>query len=297
LPFLIAGDMLDEEEQFKIYRTVVESMQGKPVTIRTLDLGGDKFLPFEFLHKEKNPFMGWRSIRIFLQEKDVFKEQMRAILRASHYGPVRIMYPMISSHEEIREIGEVMEDAKNDLRKSGTPFDEAIPTGIMVEVPSAAICADKLIRLCDFFSIGTNDLIQYTLAVDRNNEKVVRFYQPTNPAVLKLIRNTIAAANEAGKPVSLCGEMAGNPLFAPLLLGMGLRDFSMSPSLIPGVKERLRAVSVSECEALVHRVMEMTSSEEIDGVLGEFARIANKRQSVPSIANKDNSKFKMRGKV
>ncbi len=284
LPFLIAGEMLDEEEQFKIYRTVVEAMQGKPVTIRTLDLGGDKFLPFESLHKEKNPFLGWRSIRISLQEKDVFKAQIRAILRASHYGPVKILFPMISSYEEIQEINAVMESAREDLRKSGKPFDESVPSGIMVEVPSVAICADRLIRYSDFFSIGTTDLIQYTLAVDRNNEKVAYFYQPTNPAVLKLIKNTIDAANQTGKPVSICGEMAGNPVYLPLFLGMGLRHFSMSPSLIPEVKERLRAVSVSESEALARQVLDMASSEEIDAVIGEFGRIANRRQTVPFIA-------------
>ncbi|HDQ46077.1 MAG TPA: phosphoenolpyruvate--protein phosphotransferase [bacterium] len=287
LSFLIAGDMLDEESQFNIYRTVVEAMQGKPVTIRTLDLGGDKFLPFESLHKEKNPFMGWRSIRIFLQEKDVFRTQIRAILRASHYGPVRILYPMISSYEEIREIATVMESSKEELRRIGIPFDENVPGGIMVEVPSAAICAEQLIRFCDFFSIGTNDLIQYTLAVDRNNEKVARFYQPTNPAVLKLIHQTIRAANEAGKPVSICGEMAGNPLFTPLFLGMGLRHFSMSPSLIPEVKERLRAVSVSESETLVREVLAMASSEEIDTLLDAFGREANRRQTVPFLENLD----------
>lgn len=285
LPFLIAGSMLSEEEQFRLYKTIVDSMKGKTVTIRTLDLGGDKFLPFEELKKEKNPFMGWRSIRIFLQEQDVFKAQMRAILRASHYGPVRIMYPMISSYEEIAEIETLFKESKQELDQQGIPFDKKIQSGIMIEIPSAAIIADKLIRHCDFMSIGTNDLVQYTLAVDRNNEKVARFYQPTNPAVLQLIQMTIHAAQQANKSVSICGEMGGNLLIAPLLLGMGLREFSMAPTLIPEIKERLRAVTLEDCQDLAERVAGMESAETVDKVLFDFAIQANLRQSVPLIQN------------
>lgn len=281
LPFLIAGNLLPEEEQFQIYKKITESMDGKVVTIRTLDLGGDKFLPFDDVKQDRNPFLGWRSIRIFLQEKDIFKSQLRAILRASHFGNVRILYPMISSYEEIRDIYTLIDEAKDELRKQGVPFDESVQQGVMIEVPSAAICAHRLINHCDFLSIGTNDLIQYTLAVDRNNERVARFYQPTNPAILTLISGSITAAKNANKAISLCGEMGGNVRYVPMLIGMGLRDLSMSPSLIPEVKERIRAVTIKECEELTQKIMTMVSSEEIEKELHLFHEAANNRQAVP----------------
>jgi len=286
LPFLMAGRLLTEEEQVQIYQTIVQAMKGKTVTIRTLDLGGDKFLPFQNIEEEQNPFMGWRSIRIFLQEKDVFKDQLRAILRASHFGQVRIMFPMISSLKEVEEIRKVVEEAKEDLRKADIPFDEQIKTGIMIEVPSAAILADRLVLNTDFVSIGTNDLIQYTLAVDRNNEKVAKFYQPLNPSVLYLIHRTIQAAREANKPVSLCGEMAGNPLYAALLIGFGLRDFSMSPMMLPEIKERIRAVDVLGCEEMAHELLQSDSTEIIEKKLWDFHNSVNKKQSVPYLGKK-----------
>jgi phosphotransferase system enzyme I (PtsI) len=281
LPFLISGKLLNESEQFQIYRAVVEPFKDKTVTIRTLDLGGDKFLPFQDVESEKNPFLGWRSIRIFLQEKDLFKIQLRAILRASHFGRVQILFPMISSREEIDEIMALVQECKDELDKAGEPFDRTIKCGIMIEIPSAAICADRLIHACDFFSIGTNDLIQYTLAVDRNNEKVSRFYQPLNPAVLRLVQGAIQAAIQAGKEVSMCGEMAGNPLYTAMLLGMGLRKLSMSPLMIPEVKERIRAIRIDECEVIAVQLMQACSREEIRETLIQFDRQANKRQAVP----------------
>lgn len=287
LPFLIAGRLLTEDEQYQIYRTVVESVQGKIVTIRTLDLGGDKFLPFEGIEKESNPFLGWRSIRISLQETDIFKTQIRAILRAGNHGNVRILYPMISSLDEIFEIQDVFLKCKEELREKNIPFPDSMPQGIMVEVPSAAICADQLIQYCDFFSIGTNDLIQYSLAVDRNNEKVARFYQPVNPAILKLIQGSIAAADAAGKSVSVCGEMAGSPIYAPVLLGFGLRQFSMSPSMLPELKERLRAVTVGECVDLARQLMAMHWTPQMDDLLWEFNEKANRKQKVPYIIHKE----------
>ncbi len=283
LPFLIAGRLLGEEEQFKLYRTVAESMGSQSVTIRTLDLGGDKFLPFQGIEKESNPFLGWRSIRIFLQERDVFKIQLRAILRASYFGRVRIMFPMISSMEEILQIREVLDETKDDLKHDGIPFDEEIKMGIMIEVPSAAILSHQLIRHVDFFSIGTNDLIQYALAVDRNNERVARFYQPLNPAILHLIRKTVDAALCAGKPVSLCGEMAGNPIYTVMLLGLGLRELSMSPLMLPEVKERVRAISIDECESVRDMLLEKDSADEIEKALWAFHFHVNKRQPVPFI--------------
>lgn len=291
LPFLIARKLLTSEEQFHIYRTIVQTMKGKPVTIRTLDLGGDKFLPFQGVEKELNPFLGWRSIRISLQEKDVFKDQLFAILRASYYGKVRILYPMISSLEEIIEINKILEECKKELQGKNIPFDPHIPTGIMIEIPSAAIMADTLIRHVDFFSIGTNDLIQYTLAVDRNNEKVAKFYQPLNPAILRLIYNTIQAARFANKSVSLCGEMAGSPIFTPLLIGLGLRELSMSPTMLLEVKERIRALSISECESLAEEVLHMDSAEEINRRILEFHHEVNKRQTVPYLEATDRSFF------
>lgn len=287
LPFLSTGRLLTEEEQFKIYRTIVESMSGKIVTIRTLDLGGDKFLPFQGIEEESNPFLGWRSIRISLQEQDIFKAQLRAILRASHHGNVRILFPMISSLDEIVEIRNVLEETKKELRVEGIPFDEHMKEGIMIEVPSAAILADRLTRHTHHFSIGTNDLIQYTLAVDRNNEKVAKFYQPLNPAILHLIHHTIRAGHEAGISVALCGEMAGNPLYTAILLGFGLREFSMSPLMLPEVKERIRAVTIQECEELAMDVLSHNSVEEIVEMVWDFHRMANSKQDVPSLQGEE----------
>jgi len=281
LPFLMAGRLLTEEEQFKIYRTIVESMSEKMVTIRTLDLGGDKFLPFQGVEEESNPFLGWRSIRISLQERDVFKAQLRAILRASYFGKVKLLFPMISSLAEILEIREVLEETKEELKHENISFDETIQSGIMIEVPSAAILADRFIEVTDYFSIGTNDLIQYTLAVDRNNEKVAKFYQPLNPAVLSLVFKTIHVALNAGKSVSLCGEMAGNPIYTPMLLGFGLREFSMSPLMLLEVKERVRAVSIQECEIIAEKILQLSSPEEIEELLWDYHVKVNKKQSVP----------------
>ena len=289
LPFLIAGHLLSEDEQFVIYQSVVEAMDGRIVNIRTMDLGGDKFLPFQGIEEESNPFLGWRSIRISLMEKDVFRAQLRAILRASQYGRVRIIFPMISSLSEIQEIEGLMDEVKAELRKASIPYDENMQSGIMVEVPSAAILADRFAEHTDHFSIGTNDLIQYTLAVDRNNEKVAAFYQPLNPAILALIRNTILAAQAAGKSVSLCGEMAGNPLYTALLLGFGLREFSMSPVMLPEVKERIRAVRLEECEMLAKNVLMRSRVDEIEKLLWDFHSRINKKQTVPYLDKADYS--------
>ena len=288
LPFLIAGRLLTEEEQFTIYKTIVESMKEKVVTIRTLDLGGDKFLPFQGVEEESNPFLGWRSIRISLQEKDVFKIQLRAILRASAHGKVRILFPMISSLEEILEIRNVLNETKGELEKEGVPFDKNIQMGIMIEVPSAAILSDRLAEYVDYFSIGTNDLIQYTLAVDRNNEKVAKFYQPLNPAILNLIFRTIQAAKKAGISVALCGEMAGNPFYTAMLLGFGLRQFSMSPLMLTEVKERVRAVSIGECEEFTREIVNMPSADTIEKHVLSFHLKVNKKQSVPYLEKTDN---------
>ncbi len=283
LPFLTAGRLLSEEEQFTIYHAVAEAMKERLAYIRTLDLGGDKFLPFQSVEEESNPFMGWRSIRISLLEKDVFKAQLRAILRASASGNLGILFPMISSNEEIIQAKEVLEQCKEELRREGVVFKEDILIGIMVEVPSAAILAYQFAQQVDHLSIGTNDLIQYTLAVDRNNEKVAPFYQPLNPAIINLIYNTIQCADHAHKSVALCGEMAGNPLYTPLLLGLGLRQLSMSPLMLPEIKKRIRVLTLKECEKLRDKILALNSANEIEKVLWDFHNQLNKRLSLPFI--------------
>lgn len=263
-PFLILRRLLSEDEQFFLYQKVVSRAGGKEVTIRTLDFGGDKFFDNEERQKEKNPFLGYRSIRILLRETDIFKQQLRAVLRASAYGPVKILFPMISTVEEVRRIKELFECTKTELLKAGTPFDEGIPFGVMVEIPSAAILADQLVKEVDFFSIGTNDLVQYTLAVDRDNELVSYLYEPSNPAVFRLIQNVVRVAKEAGKQVTLCGEMAGNPAYIPLLIGMGLTDLSMNPSALLEAKRAVRHTTYKLWQQVAETISDLPSVEEIN---------------------------------
>jgi len=257
----------DEEEQFAAYRKAAEGMEGRTIIIRTLDAGGDKDIKYLGLPQEENPFLGWRAIRICLERTELFRVQLRAILRASVYGSIWIMYPMIASIEEIRKANGVLAEVKQQLEQEGIPYDKNIKVGIMVEIPSAAVTADRLIKEVDFFSIGTNDLIQYTLAVDRGNIKVNHLYDSFHPAVLRLIQNTIAAARKAGKTAGMCGELAGNPLAALLLLGMGLEEFSMSPSGILKVKKIIRSVDKAFAGTVAGKVMEMEEPEEIKAYL------------------------------
>ncbi len=260
--------MMNENEQFDLYREFLILFSGKPVTIRTLDLGGDKFLNNPV--QEANPFLGWRSIRIFLKEKDLFKQQLRAIMRSSVFNDnVKILIPMISSLSEIQQIKVIMQECITELKREGRPFNYKIPLGIMVEIPSAAIMASTLIKEVDFFSIGTNDLVQYTLATDRGNPNVSEYYQPLNPAVLALIRLTIRAATANRKPVSVCGEMARDPLYVRLLLGMGLRIFSVNPAYLPLVKSILLKSSVQQTKELWNTVKKLKTQEEIGEVLRE----------------------------
>jgi phosphoenolpyruvate-protein phosphotransferase (PTS system enzyme I) len=275
MPFLVWGRFLSEEEQTGLYQKVVEQTNGRDVTIRTLDFGGDKFLGETTNPKEKNPFLGYRSIRIFLKEKDLLKQQLRAILRASAYGPVRILFPMISSIEEVRQIRELVESSKKELSARGIPFDKEIPVGAMIEVPSAAIVADQLIKEVDFLSIGTNDLVQYTLAVDRDNELVSSLYQPLNPAVLRLIQNVTDIALAARKPMAVCGEMAGDLRFIPLLVGMGITDLSMNPVAILEAKKMIRSLVYTQWEPIAKVVLDLSSAEEIKRLLSkEYDRTA-----------------------
>ncbi len=252
-----------EEEQLEAYQTVAERLKGKPVIIRTLDIGGDKKLSYLPLKEELNPFLGLRAIRLCLERKDIFKTQLRAILRASIYHNVLIMYPMISSIDEVIEANKVLDEAKGELRSEGIAFDEKIKCGVMVEIPSAAMTADILIKAVDFFSIGTNDLCQYTLAVDRMNEKVSYLYQPFHPAVLRLIKNVIDQSHIAGKFTGMCGELAGDPVATLLLLGLGLDEFSMSASSLLIVKKIIRSVSMEQARTIAGHALTLGTSSEV----------------------------------
>jgi phosphotransferase system enzyme I (PtsI) len=228
-----------EEEQYESYKYVLEKMEGKQVVIRTLDIGGDKTLPYLPLPEEMNPFLGYRAIRLCLDRKDIFKVQLRALLRASVFGNLCVMFPMISGLQEFIQSKEVVEECKNELKAEGKAFAEDIQWGIMVEIPAAAVCADELAKHVDFFSIGTNDLIQYTLAADRMSEKVSYLYNPMHPAVLRLIKMTIDGAHKQGKWVGMCGEMAGDEIAIPTLVEYGLDEFSMSSSSILNAKKMI----------------------------------------------------------
>jgi phosphotransferase system enzyme I (PtsP) len=270
IPFLTYRDFPSEEEQLDLYRRVLEGMQGRPTTIRTLDIGPDKYPPYLHLPQQDNPFLGWRSIRISLEMKDLFfKAQIKAILRAGTYGPVRILFPMISSLEEIRQVKELLAEAKEELLQEGKAFDPGMPVGMMVEVPSAVWLADWMIQEVDFFSIGTNDLIQYLLAVDRNNHKVSSLYEPLHPAVLTAVHHTIQAAKRAGKGVGMCGEMGADPLCTLVLLGMGLDEMSMEAFFIPVIKRIIRSVSHGAAQKIAQEVLGRETIKEIKGYLFE----------------------------
>ena len=255
-----------EVEQYKIYNSVIKKAE-MPVIIRTIDIGGDKGLPyFQFPH-EGNPFLGWRAIRMSLELTDIFKTQLRAILRASAYGKIKIMYPMIISLEEFQSANHLLKEAMDDLAEKEIPFDEHIETGIMVETPAAVLCAPILAKYADFFSIGTNDLTQYTLAVDRGNEKISHMYNALHPAVLRSIKYVIDSAHKENKPVGMCGEMAGNIAASLLLLGMGLDEFSMSAPSIPDIKENIRKNSFINAFSLAQKMLETETVSEVEELL------------------------------
>jgi phosphotransferase system enzyme I (PtsI) len=261
--FLGSDSLPDEETQFASYRAAVIGMAGKPTVIRTLDAGGDKMIGEQRSLGEKNPLLGWRAIRYSLDRRDAFRAQLRALLRAGVAGDLRIMFPMISCVEELDEAYEVLEEAKAELEHAGLPYSRECKCGVMIEIPAAAVCADLIAKRVDFMSIGTNDLTQYSMAVDRENPKVAHLFDSLNPAVLRLIQTTIDAGRANGVEVSMCGEMAGDPESAFLLLGMGLRNFSMSSAAIPQVKALVRMVSVSDAEELARAVAGLSAAREI----------------------------------
>lgn len=261
--FLGSDTLPDEETQYAAYRDAVVGMEGRPVVIRTLDAGGDKMIGEQRVLGEKNPLLGWRAVRYCLDRRDVFRTQLRALLRAGTAGDLRIMFPMISCVEELDEVYEVLEEAKAELESAGVPYVRDCKCGVMIEIPAAAVCADLLAKRADFMSIGTNDLTQYTMAVDRENAKVAHLFDCFNPAVLRLVKATLDAGREAGVEVSMCGEMAGDPEAAFLLMGMGLRNFSMSGAAIPQVKALVRMVSLADAEELARSVTGLSSAREI----------------------------------
>lgn len=250
-----------EEEQFEAYKQVLVGMQNRPVVIRTMDIGGDKELPSLSLEKELNPFLGHRAIRISLEKEDIFRTQLRALLRASAFGNLKVMFPMIATISEFRQAKKILLEEKSKLEGEEVKLGE-VEVGIMIEIPAAAILAEQFAKEVDFFSVGTNDLIQYTMAADRMNEKVSYLYQPLNPAIIRLLQNVIASAHKEGKWVGMCGEMAGDERAVPLLLGLGLDEFSMSAGNILKIRELISRLDKKDCETLVQKVIKDCSSEE-----------------------------------
>ncbi|KJE29221.1 phosphoenolpyruvate-protein phosphotransferase [Geobacillus kaustophilus] len=263
--FLYMGrsELPTEDEQFAAYKTVVEKMDGKPVVVRTLDIGGDKELPYLQLPKEMNPFLGFRAIRLCLEMQDMFRTQLRALLRASVYGNLKIMFPMIATLDEFRQAKAILLEEKEALLRQGVAVADGIEVGMMVEIPAAAVMADQFAKEVDFFSIGTNDLIQYTMAADRMNERVAYLYQPYNPAILRLISHVIDAAHREGKWVGMCGEMAGDPIAIPILLALGLDEFSMSATSILPARAQLKQLSKEEAARIKETVLSLGTAEEV----------------------------------
>jgi phosphoenolpyruvate-protein phosphotransferase (PTS system enzyme I) len=270
--FINRDDLPSEDEQFRAYYEVAEKLNPRPVIIRSLDLGGDKFLSHLQVANEMNPFLGWRAIRFCLERTDIFRTQLRAILRASVLGNVSLMYPMISGLNELRQANAELEAARNELRAKGIAFNDKMPVGTMIEVPSAAVIADLLARECQFFSIGTNDLIQYSLAVDRVNEKIAHLYQPSHPCIIRLIHQVIEAAHRANIKVSICGEMAGDVALIPILIGLKLDELSANPPSLPQMKKLIRSLKISDTENLARMALELSTSEEIRKISADLAR-------------------------
>lgn len=279
--YLKSKELPSEEEQFQDYREVAEIIAPEPVTIRTLDLGADKFASGHEIDREANPALGLRAIRFCLKEPEIFKRQLRAILRASFYGRVQLMFPMISGLQELLDAKEIMGQVKDELDRENIEYDRSIKVGIMIEVPSAVTMAEILAQHVDFFSIGTNDLIQYALAIDRVNEQVAYMYQPFHPALIRMIRQVVNAARDAGISVSVCGEMAGDPFCVCILLGLGINELSMNARAIPIIKKIIRTISIEEVRADFENVMRLSTAKEVQ------AHVSNRMKSlVPELAEK-----------
>lgn len=271
--FINAEHLPDEQEQFDIYRQLVQSMDGEPVVIRTLDIGGDKMEKHIVNFSESNPFLGLRAVRLCLRERpDIFKTQIRAILRASAFGNAKIMFPMISCADEVIELKDLMDKLKSDLSREGIDYNPNIEAGIMIETPAAAIMAPTLSGMVDFFSIGTNDLVQYTMAIDRSNEKVAYLYQPSHPAILELIHRVVHAAEKHNIWVSVCGQMAGEPIYTPLLVGLGVHELSMSPTSLGPVRRIIRKISMHEAEKVAQEAMKCSTASEAIACSREFLK-------------------------
>jgi len=268
--FIERGRPPSEEQQYQAYIAAARALKPAPIVIRTLDLGGDKLMAH--MPTEMNPFLGWRAIRLCLQERDLFREQLRAILRASIEGNVKMMYPMISGLEELKQANALDEEYNTELRQEKIPFDKGLEIGAMIDTPSAVIVADSLAKHVKFFSIGTNDLIQYSLAVDRMNEKIAHLYEPTHPAIVQLIKRTIEAARRHKIWISVCGEMASDPILAPLLVGLGVDELSASPSLVPPLKFIIRRLKLAEARELADFALACESAAEILARCQDLAR-------------------------
>ncbi|MBI2515702.1 MAG: phosphoenolpyruvate--protein phosphotransferase [Opitutae bacterium] len=270
--FLNSHRVPDEEKQYEAYRTIVEGLAPAAVTIRTLDIGGDKPLPGDphLIGPEANPFLGFRAIRMCLENPELFKNQLRAILRASAHGKVELMYPMISGAEELERANALLDEARAELRTRGQKYDEKMRVGTMIEIPSAALSADVLAEKCDFFSLGTNDLIQYLLAIDRGNNRIAHLYDPTHPAVLRVIKQVVDEAKAKKIKVSVCGEMAGDPIYAPLLLGLGIDELSMTPPLLPAVKFLIRNTKFSDAKKLAAEALKQTDPRKTYALIEAF---------------------------
>jgi len=265
--YLNRPDLPAEEEHFAVYRSVAAEMHPRPTIIRTLDFGGDKLASAIHLATEENPSLGLRAIRLCLHRPEMFRAQLRAILRASAFGPLRIMYPMISGVAEVRAANALVDEVKADLTAANISFDHEIQVGAMIEIPSAAVIADLLAREVDFFSVGTNDLIQYALAIDRINEQVAYLYEPLHPAVLRMLREVVSAAHNEGIWVSMCGEMAGDPLYSLLLVGLGFDELSMTPASIPLVKRMIRSVTYGQAAGVAHQLFGCVTAQEVERLL------------------------------
>ena len=281
--FINRDTLPTEEEQYEAYRQIAAALKPSPVIIRTLDLGGDKFLSHLQVPQEMNPFLGWRAIRFCLQERDIFRAQLRAILRASVEGNIKLMYPMISCLHELIQANELVEEYKRELKAEGIPFRADIEIGAMIEIPSAALAAEALSKRVKFFSLGTNDLIQYTLAVDRLNEKIAHLYQPTHPAILRLIKMTVDAGHKQGIWVGVCGEMAGDPVLTPVLLGLGVDELSVAPPVVPQIKYLTRRLKMNEAQELAEFALSCEDSQQISARLETYVR-----QVAPSLFETQN---------